>query len=670
MSGLKMLHISFEVGGTVSHAQMSYKEEGPVFISEHGAFDVSQNLEQILVHEAINLDTTGNRMKQEISSPIGINPFPCLVTERLFILDGSRSEPLYPPSTSGWFSRIVKRGRRAIILLHEMTEKEGYWISIWDAKAKEFLEAHTILPFEKGVLDFSEEIDEYSKMFRELSSISQSEAEKWINDVLSGAPPDWNELSLITNDVYVPGLRIGSNMRDTLDLLVPKSYDSDTRTQVMAFLGAIMKGHQPGEDPVSYFEKFLSKDILRSLLMGHLACVLSGEQPPSYVRIMQEIALQQAGTPMMAVRESLDADPWHRTYYKIMDGLPKIFDTALKYSEILNNSGKIPLGLPVTKAQAENSRKKWIERFKLLGVGIRLRSLLRPSSLGLIRVAYMGFAHQWPTIHMKWSATIGSTGIRQPSVQIMEMPPDSLEVALRARPSLMGVDWTGTTVNENLHDIRSRTWKIPVSRILRSLDGKRTLRRLGNEFGKYKGSKTYSPNEIWAKALDATSNLLDLSDLEQEKYVAYMGLSRPQLLSALEEMKEKGIIETTYFPTLPDLMTVTVVAQGNVNNVCSLGRAFLRYSPTATVHLAKKGEWLLALSRQPTSTAHHLIATLPEEAAERGIALRCNRPTSLRSYRWGFYRRLLKEEGSWESDVTQMLSQIRVPYQEETSKED
>ncbi|MFW9887733.1 MAG: hypothetical protein ACFFER_06090, partial [Candidatus Thorarchaeota archaeon] len=560
--------------------------------------------------------------------------------------------------------------RRATIFVHERAEENGYWLSIWDAKAKEHLEAHTIRPFEKGVLEVSEETEEYSKMFRELSTTSYSEAENWIHEVLSGPPPDWNELSKITDDVYVPGLRIGSNMLDTVDILVPRSYDSNTRTQVMAFLGAIMKGHQPAEDPVSYFERFQAHEVLRSLLMGHLVCVLSGEQPPSYVRIMQENALQRAGPPMMAVREARDADPWHRTYYKIMDGLPKIFDTALKYSERLNRSGKLILSLPVTMTETAKSRRKWIERFKLLGVGIRLRSLLRPSSLGLVRVAYMGFAHQWPTIHMRWSATIGSTGIRQPSVQIMEMPPDSLNVALRARPSLMGIDWTGTTVNENLYDNQSRTWKIPVSRILRSLDGKRTVRRLGNEFGMYKVAKTYSPTGPWAKALDATSNLLDLSDLEQEKYVAHMGLSRPQLLSALEEMKEKGIIETTYFPTLPDLMTVAVIAQGNAYNVCSLSRAFLGYSPTATVHLAKKGEWLLALSRLPTSTAHHLIATLPEEAAERGIALRCSRPTTFRSYRWGFYRRLFKEDGSWENDVTQMLSQIRVPYQEEASDED
>jgi hypothetical protein len=271
---------------------------------------------------------------------------------------------------------------------------------------------------------------------------------------------------------------------------------------------------------------------------------------------------------------------------------------------------------------------------------------------------------------MKWSATIGSTGIRQPSAQIMEMPPDSLEVALRARPSLMGIDWTGTTVNENLYDDQSRTWKIPVGRIMRSLDGKRTIRRLGNEFGRWRGSKTCAPTERWAKALDATAGLLDLSDLEQEKYIKYMGLSRPQLLSALKEMRKKGIISTVYYPELLDLMTVVVIAQGTANSVCSLSRAFLRYSPTATVHLAKNGEWLLALSRQPTSAAHHLIATLPEESAERGIALRCNRPTSVRSYRWGFYRRLLKEDGSWENDVTQMLSQIRVPYQEKAADED
>lgn len=660
------LHISFEMDGTAKYAQLSYNEEGPVLIEEGSTYARWQDLGHILIGEEINLDTTGNRKKLRIEPPMKVKPIPCLKTERLFILDGSRPEPLYPPSTSGWYSRIAKKGRRAAIFLHEMVEEKGYWLSIWDARAKEFLEAHPILPFEKGALEVSEETDEYNEMFRELSSATKSEAEKWINNVLSGAPPDWNGLSQITNDVYVPGLRVGSDMKSTLDLLVPKSFDSDTRTQVMAFLGAIVKGHQPDEDPVSYFERFQSKQVLRTLLMGHLDCVLSGEQPPSYVRIMQESSLQRAGTPVTTIKESLDADPWHRTYLQIYDRFPKIFDTTLMYSHMLNSSGKLIPNLPVTRAQAAKSRKKWIERFKLLGGGIMLRSILRPSSLGLVRVAYTGFAHQWPTIHMRWSATIAGSGFRQPIAQIMEMPYDSLEVALRARPSLMRVDWTGTTVNESLFDIKSRTWRIPVGRIMRSLDGKRTLRRLGNEFGAYRGSKTHSPTEVWVKALDASSNLLYLSDLEQDKYVEYRGLSRSQLLSALEEMRDRGIIDTRYIPTtIPGLMMVATIAQGNASNVCSLGRSLMKYSPTATVHLAKNGEWLLALSRQPTSTAHHLIASLPAEAAERGIALRCNRLTSFRSYTWSFYKRLLKDDGSWENDVTQMLSQIRVPYHEE-----
>jgi hypothetical protein len=300
-----------------------------------------------------------------------------------------------------------------------------------------------------------------------------------------------------------------------------------------------------------------------------------------------------------------------------------------------------------------------------MGIGVMLRALLRPPALGLKRIAYMGFAHKWPTIHMKWSSNIGSEGYREPSVQILEMPPDSVEAALRARPNLLTVDWTGTSVNEQLYDARSKAWRVPISRITRSIQGRRTLRRLGNEFGAWKGSRTNIPTHLWAKALDATANLKFLANLEQDKYVEYMGLTRSELLHALQEMKEKGIITVTYVPNVLDLMTVAVIAQGKAANVCSLSRAFLKYSPTATVHLAKEGEWLLALSRQPMSTAHHLMAILPEEAAKHGITLRCNRTTSFRSYQGRFYTRMLREDGNWETDISPMLSQIRVPFQDE-----
>ncbi|MFX1272087.1 MAG: hypothetical protein ACFFAX_10395 [Promethearchaeota archaeon] len=670
MNDLRKLAVSILTDGRANPAYLSYDNGIPILtdIQSKGK-QPTTDVEHILIQEEIIVDHRGIREKRKLLTPAEVVIAPISRKQMQYILDGSRPEPLYPPSSQGWFSRVVDGGRRAIFLLHDLAGNDGFWLSIVDTRNNEYLEAHTILPFEKGVLDVSDETAEHESMFVKLSESTRAEVESWMNSILDGPPPEWNELAQITSDVYVPGLTIGENMRDTLELLVPRIYRPEIRNQVLAFLGAIVKGHHPDEDPVTYFEKFHSKQVLRNLLMGHLYCDVNDEIPPSYVRIMQEGALQRLGSPDRAVSETW-SDPWHQTYYKVMDGFPKLFDTAVKYSAKLNAAKRITLGLPIPESQAAKSKKKWIERFKLMAVGIMLRAQLRPNSVGLKRIAYTGHAHQWPSVHMKWSAKIEGAGHREPSVQIMEMPNESLEATLHARPNLMIVDWTGAAVNEHLYDETSRTWRVSVSRIMGGLSGRRSIRRLGNEFGEWRGSEIHKPTQTWAKALDATANLSYLADLGQDKYIEYMGLSRSQLLSSLKEMNEKGVISILYVPNVLDLMMIAVIAQGKAGNICSLARAFMKHSPTATVHLAQKGKWLLVLSRQPTSTAHRLIATLPEESAKVGIALRCNRLTSFRSYTRGFYRRLLRDDGTWKDDVTQMLSQIRLPYHEQVSGKD
>ncbi len=666
MDDFTKLLVSVVDNGIASEFHLRYDEKGPVLSNPDDVFvKETIGIERLLVHDEVVIDSSGIRKRKSFASPVEICFQPLLSAERGYMLDRSRPDHLYPPSSAGWYTRIERRGRKSSIFLHSAADEKKYWLSIVDNQTGEFLEAHTILPFEKGVLEIADETEEYSEMFLALSEVSESAAIEWMDRILDGPPPTWSELAKITGDVYIPNLKIGNRMRDTVDQLVPKNYDSQTRLQVMAFLGAIVKGHNPGEDPVDYFERLQSTQVLRALLMGHLSCILSGGEPPSYVRIIQDGARQRLGVPTRTVTDSLDSDTWYHTYYRILDRFPLTYDTVLEYSARMNNSNRIVLGLPVTKSQAARSRKNWVNRLDLMGIGVMLRALLRPPAIGLKRIVYMGFAHKWPTIHMKWSSNIGSEGYREPSIQILEMPPDSVEASLRARPNLLTVDWTGASVNEQLYDAGSKTWRVPISRIASSMQGKRTLRRLGNEFGAWRGSRTRKPTHLWAKALDATANLKFLANLEQDKYVEYMGLTRSELLHALQEMKEIGIITVAYVPNVLDLMTLAVIAQGKAANVCSLSRAFLKYSPTATVHLAKDGEWLLALTRQPISTAHHLMAILPEEAARHGITLRCNRTTSFRSYQGRFYTRMLREDGTWETDISPMLSQIRVPFQDE-----
>jgi hypothetical protein len=655
--------------GSYVSAILRYGPKGPTLETESKkeipapSHRTSFVIKQIIVNEA---------GRTEIEA---IKPMPEIILEPILRVEGGYAEehihpePYYPPSTNGWAGRVSDDYAKAVFFVHESVETSKYWLSIVDPKSNRIFEAHLILPFEAGILIYREEFDNYSAAIRQLSVNDRTWAAQWIKEILDGPPPTWQELAKITKDVYIPNLQLGETMRATLEKIIPASFGSVIREQIMAFIGLITRWTYPNEDPIPYFKKIESVPVLRVLLMGHLWCLVGDSAPPPYIRILLDSESYRLGAPALTTRESAQKNSWIRAHWQINERLPRFSNTSRKHATQLNASKKIITSLPVSKSEAARSRKKWIERFRLQTEGLLLRSNIRPRSLGLIRVASLTAAHQWPHKHMRYSTSVGTGGYRDPHIQIMEMPKSSYEAVLRARPSIVSIDWSAFRVNSHLFNEKTQSWRSAPSRILKALDGKRSIRRLGNEFGAWKGTQIFRPKKEWAQALDATANLSYLATFEYEGYLDQFGLTPKSLSESLEDLRDRGIIDIAYLPNLTDLLSIVILAQGDSNATCSLARSLLKYAPSATSMLGKNGEWLLALCRMPAPEAHQLMATLPDAAVNRNVTLRCNRTLSLRSYTWDFYQRLLRSDGSWEDDVSAMLSQIRIPFREESPED-
>jgi hypothetical protein len=653
------------MGDSYIAATLMYDSRGTKIEVDAGSTPLLSEQPAAIVRNQIIVTEVGRKEFVRTNSRHVIHLDPFIILERGYSKGGIRSEPYYPPSTNGWAGRLSDSEKKALFFVHELREENRFWLTILNPEDYRIHEAHPILPFEVGLLVYQEDFDKYNAAVQRLTTDDKAWAEHFMEEILDGNPPSWQELAEITKEVYIPNLQIGKTMRETLEHIVPTSFEPDTNEQIMAFLGMIVRWKLPDEDPISYFKKLESLPVLRVLIMGHLWCVVGEETPPPYVRILLDSERQRLGAPTLTTRESSGENSWIRAHYQINEHLPQFSNTSRMHAARLNVSGKILTSLPVSKSQAQQSRKKWIERFRLLTEGLLLRSHVRPGALGLIRVANLTAAHQWPHKHMKYSASLGTGGYRNPHIQIMEMPQTSYESVLRARPNIVAIEWSANRVNSHLFNERTQRWTSAPSKILKSLDGKRTVRRLGNEFGAWRGSKIHQPKREWTQALDVTADLSYLSAFEYSGYLEQFGLTQQSLRRNLLELKQKGIIDIAYLPNLTDLVSIAILAQGDRNSTCSLARSVLSFAPSATSMVGKKGEWLLALCRLPSPDAHQLMAELPNAAAIRNVTLRCNRTLSLRSYSWDFYQRLLRDDGNWDDDVSIMLSQIRIPHQDE-----
>ncbi len=643
--------------GRPERALLSYDTTGPQILLEK---KIDANIEKVFRIECDVLIDKGSKSVRVLRSQLlNIKLNPILKTEKQYSVDGNRPEPLYPPSTKGWFSRIDRTGLNVIVFVHRIVDDFRLWLVILSKSDFRVLEAHPIFPFEVGALEFEEEFEEYSSFFASKKSLIK--AKKWMNSVLVSESPTWEQLTKLIHDVHIPNLRLGKDARNTMQQLIPEAYEDIVREQIMAFFTLVSRWDIPREDPVDYFNRIYPLDVLNTLLLGYVIRKFSDMDIPSYVRIIQRSSRHQLALPSSAIRDE-EWNPWTPALFRIVETTPSVFRKAIECTAELNRTKKIVVSLPITRKEASESQENWKNRFLLLASGLRIRTHLRPQALGLVGLIDVTRAHQWPHKHMKWSASIAAQSYREPHIQIMEMPPLAVDRVKKIRPNVITLDWSASITNANLYDFHENSWRVSFKRIQNSLLGNQTLKKLESEFGTWIGQKPYQPKRKWVKCLDATANLGYLASFEQLEYLQKLGLTREELLDAIMEMKKKTVVDISYTPVFRNHMTIALIAQGRSGQICSFVQGFLKHSPSATVFVARGGRWSLIMARVPPSIARQIMIELPGKAAEQDLALSCYRVVSYRSYSWRFYQRILNEDDTWNDDVSAMLSQIRLPY--------
>jgi hypothetical protein len=109
----------------------------------------------------------------------------------------------------------------------------------------------------------------------------------------------------------------------------------------------------------------------------------------------------------------------------------------------------------------------------------------------------------------------------------------------------------------------------------------------------------------------------------------------------------------------PNLVSLAIIAQGQKDHVCSLVNSLLQNTPTCSVMLGDDYETALIISRIPEESIQDITSLLPRVALENNIQLRCLVPRAFRSFQSAIHQRLLKDDNTWDDDVSAFLSQAR-----------
>lgn len=646
--------VVFTQNGDSQRGVLSYNEKGPSITIDDVELRNAQGVSFRIMH-----DSHPSKLPLTEEDIVVFQP---LLTKCLgYSRDRKVFDTMYPPSSDEWVSFLIE-GNSSLYIVQKIRNKTRLLLTVIDIHEGTLLDAVLLNPYEIGILQLNRDWKVYTEILQSDMAPDMSK----ISNLLDAPSASWSSISKIVEGVTIPNLALGKTMRETMDKLVPRSFPVSTRNQIMAFLAWEGEASIPEEDPADFLKQYVSTRVFQSLVTGHLQCILDDIDPPPYVRIMM---MADKGLLKFADRPHLEdtlTNPWHYAWLRLSELFPDWTGRVVKFAIELQKLNEVVPGLPVTKENAMASKKSWSDRFAMVSHGLIMRGHVQKELLGLKTVTYIGAAYRWPHKHLELSARLGFQEHGQPHLQVMTLPTSAIPRVTRMIKSARVIDWEQNIFNLSLYDADRRKWTLNSSVIEKSLERQRTLKQLRNEFGYVKGDRSVEITKEQTRLLDLISWGIYLRPFESGLYSIYYGLDSKYIQNGLTEMKNLGIFDLQYFLVMQKTVSICVIAEGPLNRICSLSRAFLKHSPSAHIRISNNGASCSIVARVPEDKSYRLLTNLPNIASENDISMKCLPISAYTGYRNDLLQRLLNDDGIWDDDVSGLLSQIRLQPKDET----
>ncbi|MGY5864725.1 MAG: hypothetical protein RTV41_08980 [Candidatus Thorarchaeota archaeon] len=586
---------------------------------------------------------------------------PILVTNLSYAPDiGQTTEDIFPPSSGGYYGRIRAGKELAVFIIQKIVHDTRLWLIIGDPQTGRVFETQIIQPYEAETLGLVDDQELQGFWEKEVWSDKEKQLTREIRSILDEPSPTWEMISKLIEGVSISNLVRGETFRETLTQLVPNSFPDQIREQLMAFLAHVMVDRIQMEDLIDYSSSIHSAPLFSTLIRGHLSCKIDNVKWPPYLNLILQASEGQLEQPKRTLSDLTD-DSWRVAllWQKMLELFPNWFGNAMKSAQELNEDKKLRLRLPVTKAQSMRSKRLMKKRLAAMTYGLRIRGYVNPHTIGLTELVYIGVAYRWPHRHMKYITRLGIVSENPPHLQVMTAPPSAVERIVRTLPKCIKISWSKRVVNLGLYDERSDNWQIPIDNILASVNERSSMRRISRRFGSDVSAKVHqlTPNE--AQVLGLVSNKIDLENFELPGYFRYWNLSRKDVSSIIKKLRKKGILQISYEVADSRLVSLALIIQGKSENVTSFVEALLTHTPTSLAMLNDKFDRGVIMSRIPMDIAYELATKLDQIGLQQDLVIRCLRPRAFRSFASTLYHRLLRQDGTWDDDVSAFLSQAR-----------
>ncbi|MHA1944141.1 MAG: hypothetical protein ACW96M_07070, partial [Candidatus Thorarchaeota archaeon] len=216
--------------GEISRGMIFYKKEGPFLKLNSG--DVLDESEGV-IFSFIEDSFLARFPKLDSDSQIIFKPE--IVVESNFSPDRFSRFEMYPPSTDSWLAHVVNTGIKSIFTIQRIIDNDKRLLTIVNESTLELYHLGLIQPYESSILSMNRDWNIHNEII--YSDVIDAD----IFSILKKKSLSWPTLSKLVEGVPLQDLAIQKTMQETLNQLVPQSFPSNIRIQIMAFLGWLEK---------------------------------------------------------------------------------------------------------------------------------------------------------------------------------------------------------------------------------------------------------------------------------------------------------------------------------------------------------------------------------------------------------------------------------------------
>ncbi|MFW9847790.1 MAG: hypothetical protein ACFFF4_01545 [Candidatus Thorarchaeota archaeon] len=654
-----MDNIRIWVGDEIVRGRIVFDSLGASLISQSGKL-LERNRQDVFYafDYEILIDENGKQVCAQLHKPVIIKYAPRIVITRPYNRTATElSGDIHPPSSKGWYGRMIRGKENALYIIQELKDKDLFWITVLDSDSNAILESHIVERYEIEVLQLLDSFEHFNIRMRLFDQDTRRETRKRIMKILDETTLSWEEIYTLSEGYILPTSRRGRNSRETLSTMFPiNAYPEDVREEILAFLTWTVKETIPERNLVRFVDSLEGMPTFRALMVYHLRMLVDNEPIPPYLR-MASYAAQGLYRYSPFVQEMQSQKPDVILRYKVLEMAPNWQAEAIQVAKSLD-SKEISLVLPKSKRTRSTERG----RFLMSTMGFSLRTHIQPMNIGLQNVVYLSNDYRWVHRHLSYSYSL-HFGIEPKSplyLQSMIVPPLTDERIKSILPYALNVGWDSASTNYNLFREKQGRWTMKLKRIQDSIENSATLEVLRNKFGGRHLESPYHLNRKEAKIIDmVNSGVFYLTHLDLEKGRRYWNTTKTKAERILTDLRNKGVVEISYrFPVSGKLTSVTLIVEGQPKSVYSVSKALLESCPTTRTLISKDGTLSINTSRIPVDYKDEILNYLPQVAKEKGITIKPYTVTGFRNYEGSLYQRIIKEDGTYDDDVSGFLSQI------------